>query len=810
MGTSPCALLNARVLVPGGSRLQLDQKAHSLRVTMLTPAFDLSQDPDFLTIIIKVPYARVSEFDVYYEGEDFKFYAKPYFLRLTLPGRIVEDGREKASYNVDEGTFTVKLPKETPGEHFEGLGMLTTLLAQKGTRSAKPLVEELDTPTEPEEDDDDFDWQVEQAPFEEYAVPLNSQCSYGFGNLRSGVFSRLQDELNDVIDLKSPDITPVEERQPAQLAAEDVKFDPDHYLADLFEDDAIQQMLKYRPWWAEASAKTTAQEGHQAPEQGIQEPHVVFSDEEKQQLRNFKNKSFLLDKKSRCQAFLSLIDILLAYCYDVRIAEGEKNVESSWNIRKLSGTLSWLQSYNSVYGVLVSFGRRTLCYPLYRHFKLVMKAVKDASLLLAMGKAAVLKCFLEIHRLFQANDAAYILNDLYISDYCVWIQKVKSKKLAALAECLQTTALDKADLGFELEELELAARLVQEEAAANAAAGVDSKPLRRRHGSHQAATSDSEESSSSSEDSDSDSSSSSEDDEDSSSETEESDSGEEECADREGGKTASSKSPLGEESPASLLEGHRLIQDAEAAVEDIGERFRTVVLLSERSEGLVTEGGSSLQDAPVCPNIRPELDQGKQNCSSLTTPISGDLVEELGKQFQAAVVFPKISEEMVSGMAEERKNASPHCEEPAQRSNGGKCVLSLDPAHVSRDLLAEKLQKVVSLQEPSEEWAAEVDRRLQSANTHCTQEAQKRGAAESGLPVQSTPISKVLVEEIGEHLQTPVISSGGSEGELIEAAGGLQDPSPKVDDSNDVANFLDVCHAKNILRIVPGTEDEEA
>ena len=51
---------------------------------MLTPAFDLSQDPDFLTVAIRVPYARVSEFDVYFEGVDFKFYAKPYFLRRVL------------------------------------------------------------------------------------------------------------------------------------------------------------------------------------------------------------------------------------------------------------------------------------------------------------------------------------------------------------------------------------------------------------------------------------------------------------------------------------------------------------------------------------------------------------------------------------------------------------------------------------------------------------------------------------------------------------------------------------------------------
>lgn len=52
---------------------------------MLTPAFDLSQDPDFLTVVIRVPHARVSEFDVYFQGVDFKFYAKPYFLRRVGP-----------------------------------------------------------------------------------------------------------------------------------------------------------------------------------------------------------------------------------------------------------------------------------------------------------------------------------------------------------------------------------------------------------------------------------------------------------------------------------------------------------------------------------------------------------------------------------------------------------------------------------------------------------------------------------------------------------------------------------------------------
>ncbi|KAL0600745.1 Protein SHQ1-like protein [Plecturocebus cupreus] len=103
---------------------------------MLTPAFDLSQEPDFLTIAIRVPYARVSEFDVYFEGSDFKFYAKPYFLR-RVPGAS-------------------EIPEEVV-------------------------------------DDEDFDWEIEQTPYEEVSESaLNPQCHYGFGNLRSGVFQRLR------------------------------------------------------------------------------------------------------------------------------------------------------------------------------------------------------------------------------------------------------------------------------------------------------------------------------------------------------------------------------------------------------------------------------------------------------------------------------------------------------------------------------------------------------------------------------------------------------------------------------------------
>ncbi|NWJ07133.1 SHQ1 protein, partial [Crypturellus undulatus] len=557
---------------------------------MITPAFELNQDPDFLTIIIKIPYARASEFDVYFEGEDFKFYAKPYFLRQVVEG-FVEDGREKASYNTDEGirTFTIQLPKEIPGQCFEGLDMLTSLLTPKKLKLATPLVEEIAASAHlsEEEEDDDFDWEIEQTPYEETAEStLQQKYCYGFGNLHSAVLQRLQDELTDVIDIKDPDRVPVSERRRKRLAAEAAKFDPDHYLADFFEDEAIEHVLKYKPWWIDAHKKKIALQHQEHDGQTF----VLFSEEEREQLRKFKNKSYLLDKRTRHHIYLGLIDILLAYCYEICVNEGDKNVESPWNVRKLSATLCWLESFTSIHEVLVSFGRRVLCYPLYRHFKLVTRAIDDAVMILQLGKGAVLKCLLDIHKIFRENDPSYILNDLFITDYCIWIQRIKSKKLAALAESLQKTTLTKSHTGLELEELEAAAVLVQEEESKLKAAGSVSK---QQLPSSESETSDSEEPSNTS-----------------SSEIEASDSDEQEPSTSEDGKINSSQDALQEERTTPLIDCNGLrpdtntsmfeVSDEEAKgslqstsvpgklIKELEKQMHTAIRLSEQPEGLAT------------------------------------------------------------------------------------------------------------------------------------------------------------------------------------------------------------------------------
>ncbi|XP_071191182.1 protein SHQ1 homolog [Salvelinus alpinus] len=545
---------------------------------MITPAFELSQDPSFLILTIRVPYTRTSEFDLYIDGDDFKFYAKPYFLRLTLPGKIVEDGREKATFDIVKGLFTLCVPKETAGEHFEGLQMLTSLLAPKGSRSAKPLVEDMEACSgimdgEEEDDEEEFDWQVEQEVYMDASEEqLKELQKYGFGSQRSGVFTRLQEELSDVIDIRNPDGTTASERRRKRLDAETSIFCPDHYLADLFEDEEIQGLLKFRPWWSDLCPDSIRQG----------EAAVSFTDDEKEQLRKFTNHSYILDKKSRFQVWLSLVDIILTYCYELRTTEGEHNVESPWTIRKLSGTLCWLETYSSLQEVLVSFGRRVLCYPLYRHFSLVSAAVQDAARIFQSGKACVLKCLLDIHKVFRENEPAYILNDLYITDYCVWIQRVKSRKVTALADPLRKVSLRKRDLELELEVLETAATLVEEEEKVEDGGKSPSRtPL-----SHSGEESDSEDSSS-----------------DSSEESEDSEAEGKDCADRtEGGGGERAEAipihpqpaapPIHQESCAVLTSSERKSSTLPSAVacpsqliQELGERVEEGLWISAQPQG---------------------------------------------------------------------------------------------------------------------------------------------------------------------------------------------------------------------------------
>jgi len=151
----------------------------------------------------------------------------------------VENGQEKAQYDISKGTIQVLLPKEQPGQEFEDLDLLGRLLARKqdpnlppgpsiqvigGDDNPNPL-EELKAMVDDEEED--FNWEMEQELPRE---PLVSSARYGFNLQYSAFFDTVQDEVLAVIEI--PDLegsTPASRRE-LRLQFENDKFDDDHYM----------------------------------------------------------------------------------------------------------------------------------------------------------------------------------------------------------------------------------------------------------------------------------------------------------------------------------------------------------------------------------------------------------------------------------------------------------------------------------------------------------------------------------------------------------------------------------------------------
>lgn len=426
---------------------------------MITPRFQIKQTESDLVFTIHAPYASIADAEIYADLDTFCFYASPYYLRLHLSGHIEETDASKGSYDADTGTFVICVQKSTKGEHFKDLDFVTALLTpsqQQKRYEAKPLVEVIGQGSECSEnatcassDEDEEEWYIDQCPFEEPSQEfLLAAPHYGFGNKISGAFQNFKTEFLEVIDLPDPDGTPVSERTRLRKDRESEDFSDDHYLADWAQPDLIEPLLEYEPCWEKTSEAT-------------------FLDEEVDILKDLPKKEFLLEKKELQLVCFSLVDILFAHAYNARTTMGENTVESSWTVNKLSGTLCWLQNFSTLKEACSVPVRRSLCYPLYRHWGLSIKVLDDVKNIIKLGRRQILKCLLEMYVLFNNSEPRYLLNQLYIRDYLIWIQQVSETQIKSLSDALDKVSLRKCDVDLELEELETAAEIVkmEEEAA---------------------------------------------------------------------------------------------------------------------------------------------------------------------------------------------------------------------------------------------------------------------------------------------------------------------------------------------------------
>ncbi|KAI8646986.1 SHQ1 protein-domain-containing protein [Parasitella parasitica] len=424
---------------------------------MITPTFKVDQDNDSVSITINTPYVRAQDVDLHVEGSEFRFYLRPYFLRLHLPGNIIEDDNSKAVYDPSAGQFNIQVAKETKGQHFPDLDLLTKLLARTGEKNSnepkKPLIEVIGSDEQKKatlNDDEiqdaiDFNWELPQkVPFAEDQLSIATQ--YGFNDQYNGYFTHIHETMNEISEISEPEKSTIKSRREERIASENARFDEDYYCMDFVNNEAIQELCKFKTIYAKELKRVQAnQKSGQVNKSMIQEIGPVdttgdlemdklsindtkdtllkFTSKEEAAMRSLPNKEYLLSYEKG--TYLGLVDLMFAYSYNYRVTEGDNNVESAWCIGRISPTLSSLEQFTVIKDVLISSYRRALTYPLYRSLHLCEKVLSDVYILFKLGKRAILKALLDMKDIFDHHDVYYVYSKIFLDDYCVWIQHAK-------------------------------------------------------------------------------------------------------------------------------------------------------------------------------------------------------------------------------------------------------------------------------------------------------------------------------------------------------------------------------------------------
>ncbi|KAJ1801100.1 hypothetical protein LPJ59_000559 [Coemansia sp. RSA 2399] len=486
---------------------------------MITPKFSVRQDEASVYVTIHASYVRAQaiEFDV--DGDQFKFFASPYYLRLTFPGNVVEDDRSTASFDAASGDILVTLSKETPGEHFENLDLLTRLLATRREREhgmvtdnktgavKRPIIEEIGGALGPEEReemrmDEDFDWEMPQSVFLDAGREelLLNGAKYGFNQQYSDLFTHVHQTVNEISELPNPEAMSAKDRRKSRIASENAKFDEDYYIDNYMHDDDIVPSIRFKTRHyltlkkQQRSRKAAANKSsggtsvdelaHDIKQNlttdsngrnidGPGENREEFTDEERKAMLDLPRKTYLISQKQ--SVYLGLVDVLFAYSLDFRTNLGEHTVESAWAIGAVSSLFSNLEQFSTLRDVVVACFRRGLAYPLYRNWELCEKALEDVYVILKLGRRVVLKTMLEIKGLFDHHDVYYIYSKIFIDDYCVWLQTAASEQaLQSLAHQVHGIDLDKEDIGWPLNEYEdLALQTSESESDSNSDESIE-------------------------------------------------------------------------------------------------------------------------------------------------------------------------------------------------------------------------------------------------------------------------------------------------------------------------------------------------
>jgi hypothetical protein len=473
----------------------------------LTPRFSIKQTPNIITLIINIPHVKISNIEFLIQNNhEITLSVRPYLLKLKLPGLVKEEDEDiKMKYNPDEshGTLYIDLIKLNPGEYFENLNMITSLLQHTKSSTSKTT-------------DNIFPVEVVGVVVGNDNDAQEFENGFGFGRGYPNLFGcttidtiqQFLEEYPQLSELRFVDsINLTNEQRHLQREQDEnndfsiERFKLDTFSEDVAEDSIYQQAIQFisphkkiiinnqQPLssfttfilnqeqnlkkdiikneqeeinsliiklqnttvttttaiftFGESNTTNNSDNNTTKPNNNNNnkelDVNLFFTTDEQDQLSRLRNKSFNWITSDK-ETFLSIIDILLAYSHEFRMTDGEFNVESALTIRKLSATLSYSIYYKDFNELFRIFSRRALSYSYLRRWDLICLSVSDTECILGNNKIPAIRSLLRVKKLFSQSNTMYLLNRIFMDDMLIWIQQLQEQRFKQLIDEYKSTA----------------------------------------------------------------------------------------------------------------------------------------------------------------------------------------------------------------------------------------------------------------------------------------------------------------------------------------------------------------------------------
>lgn len=167
----------------------------------------------------------------------------------------------------------------------------------------------------------------------------------------------------------------------------------------------------------------------------------------------------MVPKTQHQNIWKQLFSIAFCYTYQLVCMLGQMGVQSAKSINKTSPIFSAniLFRNQSLSQVIYDCSRRCVTYSLYKHLDICQKALdilrKELSLSLLIALLS------DLRFMFEKSEPRYLLNTIYLNDYCVYLihgsSQDKDKQIKELIASIKNLKLSEQGLGLDIQGQEM-------------------------------------------------------------------------------------------------------------------------------------------------------------------------------------------------------------------------------------------------------------------------------------------------------------------------------------------------------------------